>query len=89
MIRIQFVSISGYQLPDELNKILKSKGERTFKVLKSNQWGHSTYKRTFMQFNGNEAMITGDQEDMFVGSFVGWIIRNASHVIRSFIVLTA
>lgn len=86
MIRILFVPVSGYILPDEFDRILKSKGERTFKILKGHQWSHSTYRRTFIQFNGNEATVSGDQEDMFVGSLVGWIIRNASHVVRTFIV---
>jgi len=89
MIRILFVPIADYKLPEQFNQILKSKGERTFKILRPQQWGHSTYKRTFMQFSGNEATVTGDQEDMFLGSFVGWIVRNASHVVRAMIIQTA
>lgn len=88
MIRIFFVPVKDYKLPEEFNDILKSKGERTFKVLKAHQWSHSTYKGTFIQFDGNEATVSGDQEDMFVGSFVGWIVRNASHVVHTFIVQT-
>jgi len=86
MISILFVPAPDVKIPDDLNEILKKKGERTFKILKNNQWGHSTYSKTYVQFEGNVARIRGDQEDMFVGSFVGWMIRNATHLSRTLII---
>ena len=86
MILVHFVPAPDTKIPDDLSELLRKKGERTFKVLKNNQWGHATYSKTFLQFEGNVARIRGDQEDMFVGSFVGWIIRNAPHMSRMFII---